>query len=316
MSGTGWGALTRLQEKERAYRADPLTRSAMAVADGCGGDLAARLWDLALVVVKPEALVSGRLAAVRRFLAAHGLSAVSSFDTELDAARSHALWSYPWVKATSDRVRLHVLMSEREPSRCLLVRREVPGGDVPLTMWVAERKGSSNAGLRRAGQLRTELGMANRMIAFVHCPDEPADLLRDVYVLGGAPAVELLLALPATGGGTGPWSSAAPSDPVSLDLSTLLDGLTPRGRERMRSRLAARREHGEVVGLDEALREVREWGARDRWTECALAAELIPHDLPGVTTAFDRLSVDRLADLWRASPGVPVDAVRDAGRVS
>jgi hypothetical protein len=295
---TGWESLTRLPEKASAFRADPLARTALAVAGE--SDLAARLWDLALVVVKPEALVSGRMAGVRRFLAAHGLSVVASFDAELDAARSHALWSYPWVKATTDRIRLHVMMSEREQARCLLVRRDEPGGDVPLTMWVAVRKGSSNGRRRTAGQLRTELGMSNRMIAFVHCPDEPADLLRDMYVLGGAQAVDLLFTAPRTAVRTESWASATPTG-TSLDLPVLLDGLTPHGRDQVRARLTALRDGGEPTGLDDALHEVRSWGARGRWPECALAAELIPHDLPGVTAEFDRLSVEQLAGLWQCS---------------
>jgi len=147
---TGWASLTRLPEKASAFHVDPLTRTALAVTGASGSELATRLWDLALVVVKPEALLSGRMAGVRRFFGAHGLSVVSSFDVELDAARSHALWSYPWVKATTDRVRLHVMMSERERTRCLLVRREAAGGDLPLTMWVAVRKGSSNGRRRTA----------------------------------------------------------------------------------------------------------------------------------------------------------------------
>jgi hypothetical protein len=295
-----WRSLTMLAEKADAYGADPLTRAAMAAAGEFAADLPRQLWELALIVVKPEALVSGRLDTIGRFLTAHSLSVVSSFDVDLDAARSHALWSYPWVKATSDRIRLHILMSEREPSRCLLVRRDEPGGGTPLTVWIAERKGSSNARLRTAGQLRTELGMSNRMISFVHCPDEPADLLRDMYVLGGAAAVERLAA-PRARIEAGRWTSGPPSNGINLELSSLLEELTPWGRGQMRARLAARRERNEMVNLARALRDVRTWGARGKWVEYALAAELIPYDLPGVTAEFDRLTVDQLADLWRDS---------------
>lgn len=178
------------------------------------------------------------------------------------------------------------------------MRRDEPTSDMPLTMWIAVRKGSSNGSARTAGQLRTELGMTNRMIAFVHRPDEPADLLRDMHVLGGAPAVGLLFT--ATNTQAGPWGSTTPAS-SRLDLPTLLDGLTPRGRDQMRARLTALCEGGERVGLDDALQQVRAWGARGRWSECALAAELIPHDLPGVTSAFDRLPVEQLAGLWQHS---------------
>jgi hypothetical protein len=296
-----WSSLTRLQEKVDAYRADPVARAAMAVAGGLGSDLLGRMWDLALVVVKPEALVSGRMDVVGRFLRAHSLAVVSSFDVELDAARSHALWSYPWVKATSDRICLHISMSEGKPTRCLLVRREVSEADIPLVMWIAERKGSSNGGLRTAGQLRTELGMSNRMISFVHCSDEPADLLRDMYVLGGAPAVELLAASPATRIEDELWAWNTSSNGITMELPSLLEKLTQTGRSQMTARLRARRERNEVVSLARALRDVREWGARGEWAEQALAAELIPHDLPGVTAQFDRLSVDQLAALWRCT---------------
>jgi hypothetical protein len=296
-----WRSLTKLPEKAEAYGADPLARTAMSAAEQFETGLPELLWDMALVVVKPEALVSGRMNVVERFLRARSLSVVSSFDVELDAVRSNALWSYSWVKATTDRIRLHILMSEGEPSRCLLVRRNTHDDDIPLTMWLAERKGSWRTGRRTPGLLRTELGMSNRMISFVHCSDEPADLLRDMYVLAGAAGVELLTASPPRRQENGSWASSAPSALVDLELPTLLAGLTAWGREQISARLTARRERDEVVGLADALRDVRAWGARGRWAVHALAAELIPYDLPGVSTLFDRLTVGELADLWRNS---------------
>lgn len=295
-----WRSLTRLREKADAYRADPAARTAMSIAGELPAGLPELLWDLALVVVKPEALISGRMAVVEHYLATRALSVVSSFDVELDAVRSNALWSYPWAKATTDRIRLHILMSQGEPSRCLLVRRAAGTADLPLTMWLAERKGSSSTSLRTPDQLRTALGMSNRMISFVHCSDEPADLLRDMYVLAGAPAVELLAA-PPDRLDSGSWASDAPPAVVDLELSVLLETLTGWGRDQMTARLAARRDRGDVVGLAEALRDVRRWGARGRWAEHALAAELIPHDLPGAGTLFDRLTVAQLAGRWRSS---------------
>jgi hypothetical protein len=296
-----WRSFTKLAEKAKAYSVDPLTRTAMSIADELSADLPELLWDLALIVVKPEALVSGRMNKVERFLTTRSLSVVSSFDVELDAVRSNALWSYPWVKATTDRIRLHILMSEGGPSRCLLVRRNARDIDIPLTMWLAERKGSSSTSLRTPDQLRTSLGMSNRMISFVHCSDEPADLLRDMYVVAGAPGVELLAAPRSRRLDSGSRASGASSTVVDLELPNLLEKLTGWGREQMSARLAARRGRNEVIGLAEAMRDVRRWGARGRWVEHALAAELIPYDLPGVSTLFDRLTVGQLANLWRDS---------------
>ncbi|MGN2640631.1 hypothetical protein ACTD5D_31570 [Nocardia takedensis] len=285
-----WSALTRLPRKAEVYARDPLARTALSlVPDG-------HLFDLALVVVKPEALLTGRMTRVRRFLDRRQLTVVAHFDTELDAARSHQLWQYPWVKATTDRMRLHILLSQGLPSRCLLVRRVPGSGEIPLTTRLAVDKGSSDAAQRRPGQLRTELGMTNRMISFVHTSDEPADLLRDVYVLGGEEALTLL------------GSTTAQPDLVFEDLAgsedleadTLLAGLPSAGRERLRALLEARRRHGHTLDLDAALRAVTEAGATEDRHRHVLAAGLIPHDLPDVVAEFDAATVAELAARWAA----------------
>ncbi|WP_157129308.1 hypothetical protein [Nocardia amamiensis] len=293
-----WRALTGMAHKAAVYARDPLARTAMANTPGPGDMLPELLYDAALLVVKPEALVTGRMPRIERFLRRRDLTVVAAFTTELDAARSHQLWAYPWVKATTDRMRLHILLSEGLPSWCLLVRREPGSDELPLTMRLAIDKGASASGPRRPGQLRTELGMTNRMISFVHCPDEPADLLRDVYVLGGATGLRLLettVAQPISE----EWSAGEWPGGVDLEPAGLLAGLSAGGRARLLGLLDARREHGRTLSLDEAIGEARAAGARERWHCHGLAAGLIPHDLPGVAAEFDEATVEQLAQRWR-----------------
>ncbi|WP_068030182.1 hypothetical protein [Nocardia mexicana] len=299
VSGTErWRKLTGLPRKAAVYARDPLARTALALAPDPGYTLPDLLYDTALLVVKPEALVTGRMPTIERFLSARNLAVAAVFDTELDAVRSHQLWQYPWVKATTDRMRLHILMSEGRPARCLLVRRAPGSGDIPLTMQLAVDKGASGSGPRRPGQLRSELGMTNRMISFVHCPDEPADLLRDLYVLGGAAGPRML---DPTGAQdvSDVWRAGEWREGVDLEPGGLLTGLSSRGRARLLGLLDARRDHGRTLSLDEAMSEARAAGAQGDWHRYGLAAGLISHDLPGVAAEFDEATVEQLAQRWR-----------------
>lgn len=305
-----WRSLTRMEEKAQAYGEDPVARAGLDVARAGldvaragGAELGRALTDVSLVLVKSEALVSGRAAVVADFFDGHEISVEETFDVDLDAARSHALWSYPWTKATSDRMRLHVMMSAGMPSRCLIVRRATASSSPePLSVWLADRKGTSAREQRRSTDLRTALGMRNRMISFVHCPDEPADVVRDAYVLAGEHGVQRLLAAvtPRRSRSARWYDQTDRADAVDLELAGVLDRLPADGRAAARAAVDARAD-GIPRRLQDALEDARRWGADDRWDRWVLAAELIAHDLPGAVGRFDRLSVRELAEAWRAA---------------
>ncbi|MCC2314009.1 hypothetical protein [Cellulomonas xiejunii] len=309
-----WRSLTRLEEKAQAYSEDPVARAALDTARAGGEDLRSALGDVSLVLVKSEALVSGRAAVVERFLDGHEICVEGGFDVDLDAARSHALWSYPWVKATSDRMRLHVMMSAGKPSRCLIVRRAGASSPEPLSVWLADRKGPSARKQRRPTDLRSALGMSNRMISYVHCPDEPADVVRDAYVLAGERGVQRLLAAatpsrPRTARGFDEVNGAAP---VDLKLAGVLERLPAEGRTAALAALAARAD-GRPRRLQDAIEDARAWGADNEWDRCVLAAELIAHDLPEAAGRFDRLSVRQLAEAWRSADRGPAASACGTG---
>jgi hypothetical protein len=139
------------------------------------------------LLVKPEALLTGRLPAIVDWL--HGRGWVVGASWQVPASRhvQRGLWRYHWNAVTSQHRAVVDLLFAACPALLLLVRpeRELT---ISATAALAAEKGPSKPHRRRAGELRANLGAYNGYLNFVHSPDEPADLIRELGVL--VPAAE------------------------------------------------------------------------------------------------------------------------------
>jgi hypothetical protein len=139
------------------------------------------------LLVKPEALLTGRLPAIVDWLRDRGWLIGASRPVPANRHLPRGLWRYHWNAVTSQHRAVVDLLFAPCPALLLLVRHR-DGWDVPATAALAAQKGPSKPHRRQSGQLRAELGDYNGYLNFVHSPDEPADLIRELGVL--LPATE------------------------------------------------------------------------------------------------------------------------------
>ncbi|WP_163511860.1 nucleoside-diphosphate kinase [Fodinicola acaciae] len=164
------------------------------------------------LLVKPEALLTGRLPAILSWLRARGWLVAAVRDVPYCRHVLRGLWRYHWNAVSRQHREVVDLLFRACPALLLVVRHAKAGATAAL----AAQKGPSKPARRRPGELRAELGAYNAYLNFVHSPDEPADLVRELGVLLPS-ASRAALIDEATRGA----SVAVPSPDAALDWHAL-----------------------------------------------------------------------------------------------
>lgn len=293
-----WDLLTRMSEKVRLYERDVYFREGLRDATRLWGpEWREVLRAAALVILKPDGLAAGSGQIVLDFLDRHGFQVIGVQPVSLAGHGWRAMWRYQLTAASTDRCLLNDLKYQL-PGLALVLRDTRPG-PCPAVVRLGRLKGPSDPARQGSTSLRALLQQPHRLFTYVHAPDEPADLLREVAVLTAADGqraallrkwrndtvsvadrAELARALDPCGGRRG------------FDLSSALDRLERSlgscdepskdlllgEYHRMRS--------GES-GWQAFLEAVEESGAAlDRWTLLEAAATLIEMDDPDVAKAI------------------------------
>lgn len=300
-----WSQLTRHPDKARLYRDEPVCIEFGSHLDGAVGGTIDRLRDLTLLILKPEALRRHASGRVLDFLASHGYVPLASRQVWFHATTSHLLWRYQWTKATPDRMRLHCRMGRDAPSLLILLRSSSTVA-VPASVRLWGLKGSTDGSRRSPDALRTVVGMSNRMIAFVHCPDEPADVVRDLGILWpSSDRAALFDAINSSRTGLSACGSVcAGAEALERQVARhTVDSTEVVGRHRRCpggcGRIAVAVDQGEIWSLSDV---EAGFGApvddRQRWDLFTLAAELIRHDAPGRTAVIAPESYQEVRAAW------------------
>ncbi|GIG92943.1 nucleoside-diphosphate kinase [Plantactinospora endophytica] len=305
--------LSTLPRKRSLYAVDTYFRESFEdlVAVG-GGRIEEFCHDHALLLLKPDAVVSRRLGPVLRWVLAYGFSIVWAATVTIDRHGVRALWQYGLNAASRDRrdaADLYVTACE-----CLLLLLALPGRPEPASLVLSAAKGPADPVRCRPGQLRYDVGSFNYQLNLVHAADEPADLLRELAVLcthetraglfrrlGGS-------AGPAPDGRSEAFALAdrleAATPEVDLELDRTLGELEEVARTRRPD--ASGRATGELVSLIARIRArcSTDWRTVlrlaestgvpvSRWQRIVLATHLLDPYVPGATSLLPDTSTAR-----------------------
>ncbi|WP_416959397.1 nucleoside-diphosphate kinase [Streptomyces sp. Agncl-13] len=181
-----WPHLTRDPAKERCYDRETYFREALGDAvEIFGADFVPGMRRSALLLLKPDGLVAGKLRPTSTFLQDHGFRVVLAKEVFLGGHRWREMWRYQLTTATLDRLAVNECFLTAGPSLLLLLRHDAED-TLPATVRLAGLKGSADPLSRAPGTLRGALGQHNRVLSYVHAADEPADLIRELGVLSDA----------------------------------------------------------------------------------------------------------------------------------
>ncbi|MEV6236556.1 nucleoside-diphosphate kinase [Lentzea sp. NPDC051838] len=157
-----------------------------------GRDLEAYGRTHSYLLVKPEALLLGKLPAILGWLRANEWHVVAAREVRTNRHTLRRLWRYHWNAVTRQHKDVVDLLFAQSDSLFLLLRSATTH-DEPATQRLAAGKGPAKPAKRSTGELRELLGNHNAYLNFVHSPDEPADLFRELAVLFDAAERALLL---------------------------------------------------------------------------------------------------------------------------
>jgi nucleoside diphosphate kinase len=134
----------------------------------------------ALLLLKPDAAITGAMRPAVSWLLDHGYRIVGAHPVQMTRLHVRALWYFNWHRATPERRRLADLLAELTPSVVLIVTH--PDDTEPVSVRLTADKGPADPGEREPGQLRHALGAGTYLLNLVHTADHPDDVLRELSI--------------------------------------------------------------------------------------------------------------------------------------
>ncbi|MDB5937219.1 MAG: ndk [Massilia sp.] len=187
---------SRVPGKLDVYLDDPgflYTASRILEADNKG--MLTALGQTTYALFKPDAFAFGKAALALDFLQTKNFEVVATHTLQLTETSMTGLWRYQWNRATPERMAASLSIGLMSPS-ILVLLRDVGGEgcNIPAAVRLWSLKGSASSDSRTPDRLRSVLGVNGRYFGFVHVPDEPADVVRELTLLLGSRAVLEMLA--------------------------------------------------------------------------------------------------------------------------
>lgn len=298
-----WDSLTVSSLKKGLYTAEFVADEAWSdLQREFGGRALDLLMNHTFIILKPETMARRCVSAVLEYLATHKFTPVAHRIVKISRSIGHQVWRYQWNAASVDRVCLTTFAHELTPSLFIVLRNDTSSA-IPATVRLRQLKGSAFANKRTPNHLRSVVGMTNRMLGFVHCPDEPADALRELGILFFDRERELLFCELNGRSNSDHLIRAqrfeATCAPHVADAAPLIDRLISLGGGTGLHRLAIDARLKRCWPL-RAVRQVfeDEHTGPLSWDYVMLAAELIRHDRPNVGPLIVTAPAEEIAALW------------------
>lgn len=195
--------LTHDEGKIAHYRDDPYFWEGRAsyLASGPVGEV---LKHLTFLLVKPETIVGRRVAPILEFLRSGGYRIIGTWPVRMGRHEARGLWRYSLNTVPIAHIRALEMLVTAGELFLVGLDHQLTCGAASAAELLSRGKGSS-AHLDADGTLRERLGCPALMLNFVHAPDEPADVLRELAVLCDAPRQEQIIAALLA---AGRWPSA------------------------------------------------------------------------------------------------------------
>jgi hypothetical protein len=303
-----WRALTRIPDKARLYGPEGYFREGFADARRVlARNMEVALRHSALLVIKPDALATGKARSIVELLHLHGFAIASVTRPSLTRLHWREMWRYQLSAATVDRLAVYDLILIGDMLALLLYH---PGPlDVPATVWLSGLKGPSTISSQPPGCLRRRIAQPNRLFSCFHTADEPADLLRELAILFDHPIRDELM-LKLLGGELSAMEdqlleetlAASERGTHTFNVTTTIMQLEHaiskiHGPIAKQLRCDLERMHrGECIDWFRFTQALTALDVKlDRWDLALLGATFVLHDEPGASKLIESASIDR----WR-----------------
>ena len=181
--------LSMLDQKAALYAVEPTYRETLYEIATRVDQLSAMgplLRQTSIGLIRPDAIAHGKVADALTFYGQLGIHPTYAMQIEVDRIAVREIWRYQLTAASGARIRLLDLVLTAGPSvlTCFAADPDIP--ELPCTVLMADAKGPADVAERQGWELRSRLHSPNRIEVYIHCADEPADVVRDGGLLLGA----------------------------------------------------------------------------------------------------------------------------------
>lgn len=254
---------------------------------------------------KPDAFAFGKAVSALDYLLAHGFAVTSHYALQLTEAQMLGLWRYQWNRATPERIAASLSIGALGPSILAVLQdqRSVANG-IPAAPRLWSLKGSASAKGRSPDRLRSVLDVRGRYFGYVHVPDEPADVVRELAWLLGTHA--MLCALTPVDTSSEHLGCALRARLVELENLFRLPWAAhnpPRGATDISCEAAGRivmNGYAELRAPDfpSSCRDARQ----EAWLRVAAAAPMLQDNREGVHAIIESGGITDPESLWHTGP--------------
>jgi hypothetical protein len=177
-------ALSVIKSKRIAYSREIYFRECWhdMLRESDENNIISLLSTVTLIMIKPDGVAARAIRPTICTLRAHGFEILAGAAVFLDRISMRELWRYEFNLATMQRMSAIDILLTSGPSLLLLLRKTAPlycrSAADDLRIW----KGPSR-GHRDPSQLRSIIQALPGLLNYIHCPDEPADVVRELGVL-------------------------------------------------------------------------------------------------------------------------------------
>ena len=178
--------LSRNQSKCNIFGGDPYFRDSWDTFLGFfenEKELGELLNSLALLVIRPDAIISGKVNVGLQTICLNGFRPIAYSLFKYDRLMVREGWRYQLNIATRERIDVMDMILIDELAILVLFKDEKPKMDVPASVRLSSLKGPSLPERRKNTDLRCIFGDAQEsVLTFIHISDEPADVVRELGV--------------------------------------------------------------------------------------------------------------------------------------
>lgn len=256
--------LSMLDDKASIYAAEPAYRETLYELARYRADpeaIGALIRGVGIGLIRPDAVAHSKVIGVLDYFGRLGVRPLDAMLVTVGRSTVRDVWRYQLTAASGQRIRLLDLVFEAGPSILTLFAADPGGPGLPCTVLMADTKGPADVSDRQGWELRSALNSPNRIEVYVHCGDEPADVVRDGGLLLGpaefAVAVTRAYFPEAVPGPVSAHGSGQAHQDAVVKVTKLAD--------EVRACLATRRLASVDPLFSAALAEVPEPARPDRW---------------------------------------------------
>ena len=178
-----WPYLTSMEIKKSFYSRETYFRECWL--DFCNVFENERIQILqrhAIMVFKPDAIIGRRIDEALEYLKNSGFVPIVWREIRYSRMFMREDWRYQLNQLSIDRMMLNTMLLGSMDSLLVVFRDILQPLKMPASVRMQNLKGNSLPHLHKPGQLRAILQSPNRLLKFIHTPDEPADIVREIGI--------------------------------------------------------------------------------------------------------------------------------------